>query len=69
MRKFHLGAFSGAKDHYHDNEIGICAMAGTAFVNAFFSAPLFFCVTLFTKKTKSLNTIILVRNTAFSDCK
>lgn len=43
MRKFHLGAFSGAKDHYHDNEIGICAMAGTALVNASLVHLCFLC--------------------------
>jgi len=53
MRKFHLGAFSGAKDHYHDNEMGICAMAGTALVNAFFSAPLFF-VSLYCQARENL---------------
>jgi hypothetical protein len=53
MRKLHLGAFSGAKDHYHDNEIGICAMAGTALVNAFFSAPLFFVSLYLPRKPKA----------------
>ena len=54
-----LSAFSDANDHYCDNEIGICAMIGTALVDAFFSAPLFFVsITKFAKKTKNLSKLL-----------
>jgi len=50
-----LSAFSDANDHYCDNEIGICAMIGTAIVDAFFSAPLFFVsITLICQENQKL---------------
>ena len=50
-----LSAFSDANDHYCDNEIGICAMIGTALVDAFFSAPLFFVsITLICQENQKL---------------
>ena len=51
-----LSAFSDANDHYCDNEIGICAMIGTALVDAFFSAPLFFVsITLICQENQKRN--------------
>jgi len=51
-----LSAFSDANDHYCDNEIGICAMIGTAIVDAFFSAPLFFVsITLICQENQKRN--------------